>query len=208
MEPVGRLGRIDIVAYELLILFVHPVVGIEQSSVPPIHRVAVVRVGAGLGHIRDLGTGKLTVLSTVWIRDDRRFTDFVLAQSEVRGTGVVDVEVRVHVVLAVDREQVRSGRQSVNRKVAVSSGSIDDSTRSRVRDVGDITTGARQLRHFFCGESRVLLGSVLISGAVPDTSTVSVPLATVSSTSPSKSGRPEPATVALTSAKPPVLTET
>jgi len=54
----------------------------------------------------------------------------------------------------------------------------------RVRNVGDVATSARQLRDFPPRCTRLLmLGSVLMRGAVPETSTVSVPLATDSAMS-------------------------
>ena len=137
----------------------------------------MVGVGARLRHIGDLRAGELSILSAVGVGDDRRFADFVLAQRKVRRTRVVDVEVRVHVVFAVDRKQVRRGRHAVDREVAVTAGAVHDRARSRVGDVGDVTTSARQLRYFFCGKCGVLAGLSVDERRRPETSTVSVPLA-------------------------------
>ncbi len=82
-------------------------------------RVAVERVGSRLGHIRDLRARKLSVLAAVGIRNDGRFGDFILPQRKVRRARVVNVEIRVHVVFAVDREQVRGSRHTVGGEVAV-----------------------------------------------------------------------------------------
>ena len=85
----------------------------------------MIGIGAGLGHVRDLGTRELSILSAIGIRDNCRFANFVLTQRQIRGARVVDVEIRVHVVLAVHCEQIRRSRQTVDGEVSVAARSVD-----------------------------------------------------------------------------------
>ena len=116
----------------------------------------MVLVRARLGHVGDLGAGELSILSAVGVGDNRSFGDFVLPQRKVRRTRVVDVEVRVHVVFTVDSEQVRRGRHAVGGEVSVTAGSVDNDARRGIGDVGDVATGARELRHFFLSKCSVV----------------------------------------------------
>ncbi len=55
-------------------------------------------VGAALADEVDLRSGLLSILAAVGIGDDCRFFNAVLAEHEVGGTGVVQVQEGVHVV--------------------------------------------------------------------------------------------------------------
>ena len=64
-------------------------------------RIAVERVGAGLGGIVHLRAGLASVLAGVTVEDHRSLGNLVGAQRQVAGARVVQVEVRVHIIGAV-----------------------------------------------------------------------------------------------------------
>lgn len=104
-------------------------------------------VGSGLGHVGDLGAGQLAILAGVCVGDDRGFLNLVGADGQVGRTGVIDVEIRIHVVLAVDREQVRGRRQAIHGEVSVATGVVHLGARRCLGDVGNVAAGIGQQRY-------------------------------------------------------------
>ena len=102
-------------------------------------------VGAGLGHVVDLRAGLAAILAGVTVDDHGRFRNLICAQRQIAGAGVVQVEVRVHVVGAVDREQVRNARQAERREVAVSAAGADRDAGSRERIGCHVIAGRGQI---------------------------------------------------------------
>jgi len=83
-----------------------PVVGVHHAAVPPVRGVAVELIGSGHSHITDLRAGQLAVLPAVSVGDDGGFLQFILPDGEVRCARIVDIEIRVHIVLAIDGERL------------------------------------------------------------------------------------------------------
>jgi hypothetical protein len=94
-----------------------------------------------------LGAGQLAILAGVCIGDDRGFLNLVGADSEVGRTGVIDVEVRIHVILAVDREQVRGRRQAIHGEVPIATGVVHLGARRCLGDVSNVAAGIGQQRY-------------------------------------------------------------
>src|SRR5208283_2342613 len=122
---------------------VQPIVAVHGDAVPPVLEVAVESIGAGLGHVGDLRSGQLSVLARVRVADNGGFLHLVRTDGEVGRTRVVDVEIRIHVVLAVDREQVRGRRQALDSEVPVALSSVHHRARSGLGNTGEVTTGIR-----------------------------------------------------------------
>ena len=113
------------------------------SIARPVHQYSAlpwILVGARLGHVGDLRAGLLTVLARVGIGDNGRFLQIVLAQRQVGGAGVVQVQVRIHVVLAVHGEQVRGGGKTGGLEVAVAHAGVHVDAGSGLGNVGNVVT--------------------------------------------------------------------
>src|SRR5712691_6426374 len=85
-------------------MVVEPVVGGQGAARPPILGVAMPVVAAGFGGVVHLRAGLASILPGVAVGHDRSFLQLVGAQQKVGGAGVVQVEVGVHLVIAVDGE--------------------------------------------------------------------------------------------------------
>src|ERR1019366_7986400 len=124
-------------------VIVKPVIGIQGPAGPLIQNVAVVLVCARLGNVVDLGAGLLAVLSRVCVADDGGFLQFVLAQSQVGSTRVIQVQVRIHVVLAVDRKQVGGGGKAVRAEVAITLARVHGYAGRGLSYVGEVIAAVR-----------------------------------------------------------------
>src|ERR1035437_3398351 len=130
----------------------HPVVGVHGRTIPPVQRVPVEIIGSGLGQRDDLGASQLVKLRRVWVGDDRCFLDLVGANRNVGRTGVIDIEVRVHVIFAIDREQVGGRRHAIHSEVSVTGGVVHLYPRRCLCDVRDIAASAWQQGYFLLRE--------------------------------------------------------
>ena len=73
--------------------------------------VAVKLLGAGLGDVVHLRARLTSILAGIAVENDRGLLNLVRAERQVAGAGVIQVQVRVHVVVAIDGEQVGDARQ-------------------------------------------------------------------------------------------------
>ena len=102
-------------------------------------------IGAALGGVVHLRAGLTSVTAGVAVAHHGGFLQFVRAQQQVGGAGVVQVEIGVHLVVAVDGEQVRSRRQSESGEVSVAAAGrgIGRNARRGLGHVGHVVAGIR-----------------------------------------------------------------
>ncbi len=87
-------------------LFVEIAVGVHGPAVPPIDRIAVPLVGAGLRHKINIGSRQASVLAGIAIVHYGRFLDVILAQQQVRSPAVVKVQKGIVLVHTIKRKQI------------------------------------------------------------------------------------------------------
>ena len=95
------------------------VVRVQLGAIPVVLHGPVEVVRARLGDVIHLGAGLPPVLAAVSVLNDRDLLDLVGPEREVARATVVEVQIRVHVVISVHREQVRCGGQTVGTETAV-----------------------------------------------------------------------------------------
>ncbi len=105
-------------------------------------------VAAALGRVIDGGAGLTSVLAGVAVGDNSDFLHFILAEEQIAGAGVVEVQKGIVFVVAIFGEEIRSGGQTKGGKVSVSAtAGVHRDTGSDVGEVGDVATWVRQLLH-------------------------------------------------------------
>jgi len=95
-------------------------------------------VAARLGNVGNLRARLLAELTAVGVGSNGRFLNVVTAKGQVGRSRVVQVQVRIHVVLAVDREHVGGSRKTGGLEVAVAAAGIHVDARCGLRYVGDV----------------------------------------------------------------------
>src|SRR5258708_11002454 len=99
-------------------------------------------IGAGFGGEIHLCAGLTSVLASVSVLYYRSLIDFVRPQRQVACAGVVQIQVRVHVVVAVGGKEIRRAWKSVRAEIPVAAAGADDDNWNGERDAGDVAPGA------------------------------------------------------------------
>ena len=104
-------------------------------------------VAAGLADDIYLRAGHASVIGAISVKHHRRFRDFVRTERIVACARVVDIEVRIHVVGAIQRVQNRRAGDAVDACVSLAAASTGDHAWNSEHDVRDIAAIHRQFRH-------------------------------------------------------------
>ncbi len=97
-------------------------------------------VAAGFGDVGNLHACLLTILAGIRVGNNRGLLQVILAQGQVGGAGVVQVQERIHVILTVDGENVGSSGQTRGLEVAIAHAGIHVDAGGRLGHVGNVVT--------------------------------------------------------------------
>ena len=111
-------------------------------------------VGSRAGNVIHVGASRSAERSRVAAGSYSHFLNLVEAERKVGGPGIVQVQIRIVVVHAIDRKEVAGGGDAVGRKVAVTRLGVHSRSSGHLRGVSNVVAGVRRLLNLLLGQVR------------------------------------------------------
>src|SRR3984957_7148671 len=135
--------------------------GVQIAACVVVVGAAVKRVGAGARAVVDFPARHTAVLAGVTVADYRDFLHVIATEQQVAGAGVVQVEKRIVIVVAIYGEKIGGTGQAEGTEIAIAGGArgVHGNARSGLGNVGNVVAGIWNALHGArikgCGDVRV-----------------------------------------------------